>query len=51
MQHSLLRYLVDLSPFLCGLVGEPLVDQGHNLIEQLTGSSEGLSCQMKGSTD
>jgi hypothetical protein len=33
--EPVLPYLVNLSPFLRGLVGEPFVDQGHDLIEQL----------------
>lgn len=35
-QIAICSYLVDLSPFLRGLVGEPLVNHGHDLIEQLT---------------
>lgn len=28
--------LVDLPPFLCGLLGEALVNHRHDLVEQLT---------------
>lgn len=29
-------YLVDLPPFLCGLLGETLVYHGHDFVEQMT---------------
>jgi hypothetical protein len=33
--QSFLTNLVYLSPFLCSLVGETLVDDRHDLVEQL----------------
>ena len=35
-QRTLETYFVDLPPFFCCLVCEALVDQGHDLVEQLT---------------
>lgn len=50
-------HLVDLSPFLGALIGESLVNQGHNLVKQLTASDSkhikplGLASKIEGNTD
>jgi hypothetical protein len=33
-------HLVDLPPFFGALIGESLVNQGHNLVEQLAASND-----------